>query len=878
MKLKLPLNVAILCTGLFLGTGLWAMPETDTPGIRAGRTGIAVTADAATLQASSLQDFGATCINTVSAPQQLELTGTDLTTANVQVGPVAGYKFSLSEGGTYTNSLSITQDGGIFSATVYVVFAPQETGTSQVNIPILGGGASSITVAASGIGVNAAPSVTGTFANALTTSTAKMGGTVSASGCGSLIEKGVVYSTAPGVTIGGPNAIKVMHGDTSIGSFSIIATGLTGSTTYYVRAYAKNNGGTTYGAETSFSTAGIQSPEALPATNILPTAFTANWEAAEGAQKYYLDVATSADFGLTSIVPAYSNVEVYGTSINVSGLLTMVNNYYYRVRAYANGTTTGNSNVILVKVPNYWNGTAWSLGTPPTIDDRAVVMGDYSTAQSGTITAYNLAVNMGHVTVDEGTSVTLRNELTVSNGATFEVASDAHLVQTDIAPINNSGNIIVHRNSGSLYRLDYTMWASPVTSTATLQQFSPQTLANRFYVYDTAQNIFKNNSSGAINPAADGFGSAKGYLIRTPDNHTAFPEASVWAGTFTGVPNNGDINFTLSNIGNGQRYNLVGNPYPSALSLDNFLIDNIDRVTGTVWYWRKTNGAAGSAYVTYSGGTFSNGPAPAYIQPGQGFIIEAVPGATQLMFRNSQRMSQNGNFFRMSPQAISQAEKHRIWLNLSDASGVIGNMAVAYMAGATAGIDAAMDGKSFNDSAIALASYVEGEEFSVQGRALPFTDTDVVPLSFKTDTAGNFTISINAVDGLFADNQDIYLRDNLNGTVTNLKNSAYSFGTAAGTFTNRFEIVYNTNALDREQPIADINNVMVWKQGRDINITAGLLQVTGITVYDLNGRMLYNRDNLNVSETTIQGIEAAQQLLIVEVNTTFGTVSKKVAY
>lgn len=879
MRLKLPMYVAALCVGAFsLGTGLCAMPVTsNATGI--GNGSLNTRAAAATLQASALQNFGNVCVNTFSDAQQLTITGNDLTTANIQVGPAGDYKFSLTgAAGSYTNSVSIAHGGGDVSATVYVVFAPDGTGPGSTQIPVLGGGAPSVIVTTGGTGVNTAPAVNGTYANALTASSAKMGGTAASAGCSAITEKGVVYGTSPGVLVNGPGVAKLVHTDTATGTFSVTATGLFAGSTYYVKAYAINNGGITYGAETSFSTAGLQSPEALPANYVTSTGFRANWEEAEGAQKYYIDVATSPDFGLASLVPGYSNKEVAVAYLDVSGVVTLVNNYYYRVRAYAAGFTTGNSNVVTIKVPNYWTGSSWSSGAAPGIDERAVVNGNYATGSNGNITAYNLTVMTGNVVVNPGTSVILRNEIVVNNGASFEVKNDGHFIQTDEVTVPNSGNIIVHRNSNPLYRLDYTMWASPVASQQTLKQFSPQTLSNRFYIYDTAQNIFKNSTNSTFNPETDFFNAGQGYLIRTPDNHTAYPSASVWEGVYTGVPHSGNITVNLQNIGQGQRYNLIGNPYASALQIDNFLIDNIESVTGTIWYWRKTNGAAGSAYVTYSGGTFSNGPGEPFIQPGQGFIVEATPTASQVTFKNDQRSTISGNFFRMAPQSIAQAEKHRIWLNLSNEGAVVGNMAISYIAGATEGIDPGIDGKDFENAAVALASVADGEEFSVQGRALPFNDSDIVPLVFRTDVAGNYSISCNAADGIFAAGQNVFLRDKLNGTVTNLNESAYSFGTAAGTFTDRFEIVYNTTALDVEQPIADVNNVMVWKQGQDINVNAGAMQVTGLTVYDVNGRVLYNRSDLDVNETVIKGLEASQQLLIVEVDTTAGTVSKKVIY
>jgi trimeric autotransporter adhesin len=61
---------------------------------------------------------------------------------------------------------------------------------------------------------------------------------------------------------------------------------------------------------------------------------------------------------------------------------------------------------------------------------------------------------------------------------------------------------------------------------------------------------------------------------------------------------------------------------------------------------------------------------------------------------------------------------------------------------------------------------------AIQGRALPFDGTDIVPLAFKTKLAGDYTIAIDHVDGLFSGNQEVYLLDNTTGTETNLKAGA----------------------------------------------------------------------------------------------------------
>ena len=80
---------------------------------------------------------------------------------------------------------------------------------------------------------------------------------------------------------------------------------------------------------------------------------------------------------------------------------------------------------------------------------------------------------------------------------------------------------------------------------------------------------------------------------------------------YTGVPNNGTQTVSLTNAGSGQRFNMIGNPYPSTISMTQFVADNSSNITGTLYFWRKTNSTVSSpGYCTWAGGTFvSNGEA-----------------------------------------------------------------------------------------------------------------------------------------------------------------------------------------------------------------------------------------------------------------------------
>lgn len=207
-----------------------------------------------TITTSALSAFGNVCINTTAGPNSFTITGSNLTTANVTVGPLTGYTFSTTAGGTYTASLSLTQPGGSYSQQIFVRFTPTAVQSYNGNIPVDGGGiAAPVNVAAAGSGVNTTASVTTGAASAITQTTATAAGSITATGCSSVTAYGIEYSTTNNFPLG--TGTQVASSNLSGGNFSAGLTGLAASTTYYYRAYATNAGGTAYGNQQGFTTA-----------------------------------------------------------------------------------------------------------------------------------------------------------------------------------------------------------------------------------------------------------------------------------------------------------------------------------------------------------------------------------------------------------------------------------------------------------------------------------------------------------------------------------------------------------------------------------------------------------------------------------------------
>jgi len=84
----------------------------------------------------------------------------------------------------------------------------------------------------------------------ITQATVSCGGTILSDGGAAITASGVCWSTNPSPNTDGNKTTE----NVATGTFSSVITGLTASTTYYVRAYATNSAGTSYGEEFNFTT------------------------------------------------------------------------------------------------------------------------------------------------------------------------------------------------------------------------------------------------------------------------------------------------------------------------------------------------------------------------------------------------------------------------------------------------------------------------------------------------------------------------------------------------------------------------------------------------------------------------------------------------
>jgi len=505
-----------------------------------------------------------------------------------------------------------------------------------------------------------------------------------------------------------------------------------------------------------------------------------------------------------------------------------------------------------------WDGTTWTADDSPvgTPDQYFLtnIRQDYNTGTEGAFDATELITRSGRdLTIASGNTITVENSIT--NEGNIIIENTGSLVQiTPDSPITGAGTYTVNRETTSLQEEGgFTYWSSPLTS-STLGEVAN---ARRYFSFNAATQAFVfESSSTSMNVGV-------GYLT-TGDIGGTYPGS--YTASFTGgVPNNGNINTSLSfsNDANATNdWNVIGNPYASAMDADSFLNANSATLGGTIYFWtHNTEDSAGDNtaddYASYNttGGTaaISGGAIPdGNIASGQGFFAQAT-AAGNVSFTNAMRIAGNNSTFFRSPVKVKDVEKDRIWLNLTS-NDSFNQILIGFIDGATNGIDRSYDGIRFSAGANSIFySMIEDKPFAIQGRPA-LTSNEQISLGYTTTKANHFTITIDHTEGALDDSR-VVLYDKLLNKGHDLKNGGYTFYVSeAIEVNNRFDLFILS---DIEVFTSHEITVTGYKQNNALHLR--LIKNNTVAIKDVE---IYNLKGALVNRTSIENPNQNQQVSI----------------
>ncbi|MFH6945671.1 T9SS sorting signal type C domain-containing protein [Flavobacterium sp. FlaQc-50] len=559
-----------------------------------------------------------------------------------------------------------------------------------------------------------------------------------------------------------------------------------------------------------------------------------------------------------------------GATTSITGLAANTT-YTYTVSSGA-CPSVSSVNVVINPIPQLatWNA-GWTNG-PPTINQPVLFEGDYTSTAD--VNACSCTIGLtAKVVISIGNTLKITNGLTVANTASLTFENNSSLVQTNDDPTINSG-IITYKRKTSLRLTDYGYWSTPVNPKK-LVDVSPLTLSDKYMGFNGTGWVITNSNTEMI--------IGKGYIIRGPQTFSNVDRADFTA-EFKGTPNNGALN---GETVEADKFYLIGNPYASALNANSFLDDN-PFMNGTLYFWTHNTPIGGSNGLKYladdyaafnlTGGVNTKAPtgddAPGnndsepsgYIAAGQSFFASAASPGT-VSFKNYMREggANNGQFFKPARPSKEKASRNRIWINIINKEGIFKQTLLGYVNGATNSYENRYDGESFDGNpALDFYSINNDRNLVIQGRALPFTDTDIVPLGYRSAAAGDYTISIGKIEGDLI-NQNIFIEDKTTGKIHNLKTAKYTFTTAKGTFADRFVLRYTDKTLGTGDFENTENNVFVTAINKVIKVISAKETIKEVTIYDVSGKLLYNKKKIGETELQIANLQSANQVLLIKV-------------
>jgi hypothetical protein len=311
--------------------------------------------------------------------------------------------------------------------------------------------------------------------------------------------------------------------------------------------------------------------------------------------------------------------------------------------------------------------------------------------------------------------------------------------------------------------------------------------------------------------------------------------------SFAGAMNNGAFSTIVTYTGSAgpknKGYNLVPNPYPSAIDWDASSGWTKTKIDNAVYIWNN------GLYASYVGGVGDNGGSR-YISPGQSFFVYADgTGSPALSMDNSTRVHNSVSFLKNSQ------ELPNVLRILSQANGFSDETVVRFNNEATSNYDGTWDAfKLAGDENHPVLGTVSSDDRFLSINCLLFTGQEViVPVSFAYTNATSVTFTASGMES-FAANVPIYLEDLTLSRMINLRQEpVYTFSYDPSEPDSRFRLHF-AGPIGTEELQAASGKVFISHGSLFIDIPVMEGQEAEITVYNSLGQLL------SADKVTMSGI------------------------
>ena len=519
-----------------------------------------------------------------------------------------------------------------------------------------------------------------------------------------------------------------------------------------------------------------------------------------------------------------------------------------------------------------YSGGTWDPSAPNgSTSTENVLIQDGTYNVNAAISVNNITINSGAtINVDKSQSVTVAGNIT--NNGDFILNSDSNEFSSLMLDGTVSGNIEYNRHVNS--NADGNDLIAPPVSGQTFVNFlsnNSNVLSNTgqtqylFGPFEKPSNQYVLYANNEITNLEAG----KGYRVASTDDGTF---------TFTGDVSTGNVTIPIEKTGsNYDKWNLIGNPYTTYISLSDFLAANIselDTFSAAVYGYDADN-SNGSNWTIWNL-AYSDANPGTLIAPGQGFFVSSKDGGANISFTSSMRaIGSSDDFIAGRTNNVG----HSI-LRMTT-SGSVSETEIYFNDNTSLGLDLGYDAEHFGGAPTNFSIYSElaennqGLDMAIQSISLnEIEDSTLIPLGVNATQGQQLVISLESTNVT----QDIYLEDVVTGAITHLNNSDYTFTPSTDlSDTGRFYLRFGQSTLSTT--ISELDRLQIYT---DVDVqqlvVRGLLSdETELRLYDIRGRKILSKDlAANSTFNSINTVSFTKGVYLVELNNGQNRITKKI--
>lgn len=316
-----------------------------------------------------------------------------------------------------------------------------------------------------------------------------------------------------------------------------------------------------------------------------------------------------------------------------------------------------------------------------------------------------------------------------------------------------------------------------------------------------------NNTYPGISSGSDPITPGKGYWVYLGNGQTTTTDILIDVTGPIVKKAAGSWSFTKT-TGQGEGWNLVGNPYPSPISFTTAFSSSYGtgKMANELRVWNPDLNSGNGDYALYKVGVGSTPPVSSggvdnNIPTGQGFYIVANSNFSVNWAESFKTSTANTNPL-LKTMNIAPEPNRLFYLKLTGAGGANTYCGIHFNVNASLNYDANYDSENFEPYAGAPQVFVQASNKNLKLKGIPYPNGNTsIDVQVNSGTAGTYQVALDGIENIPA-GACITLIDHVTNNTHNLLNSPYTFTHSANTSTPRFSLNITLNSIS--SPVTNI--------------------------------------------------------------------------